>query len=342
MIMYRAKVEQINGVNVRAGGKWLKCIGNKIVNVGDYVWTDGRCVYGYEQESMTPLVITNNPDELGIPILISSYKNTTGVTIFNYDIKHNELVQIGRVKRNLYRSIAIINKKRLIHVVNKNSWEGESKYDNRIFADKIGDVYVVRQNKERYSIEKNGVEIESFNEDSYLLAAMVISENDWWIMCGIKPQKGYYTEHIYRKQGNIKSTVTLGSPLPLTENCTLVHNNIQRSPNLLAYDWADNTIYSPNDKPLFKIFAPVTISVSVCKITPVKFLIAYRYSNWGPFSHYDYAKTGNGLLVAEEEKEPQYLFQIEDVITEGSAVLNGSLNKINNYKRINYENVIHL
>ena len=66
--MYRAKVEQINGVNVRAGGKWLKRIGNKNFRVGDYVWTDGRCVYGYDQESMTPFVPQTPQEKEVIPI----------------------------------------------------------------------------------------------------------------------------------------------------------------------------------------------------------------------------------------------------------------------------------
>lgn len=66
--MYRARVEQVDGTRVRAGGKWLTCIGNRNVRVGDFVQTDGRCVYGHEIESSTPLVITKEKEELGIPI----------------------------------------------------------------------------------------------------------------------------------------------------------------------------------------------------------------------------------------------------------------------------------
>lgn len=66
--MYKAKVEQVNGINVRAGGKWLRCIGNKNVRVGDLIWTDGRCVYGYEKESMTPLVATVTNCNFGVPL----------------------------------------------------------------------------------------------------------------------------------------------------------------------------------------------------------------------------------------------------------------------------------
>ena len=66
--MYKAIITQINGTKVLAGGKWLTCIGNKPVKVGDSVWTDGRCVYGNDEECQTPIVIT--PKDLGIPISV--------------------------------------------------------------------------------------------------------------------------------------------------------------------------------------------------------------------------------------------------------------------------------
>ena len=75
--MYRARVEAVSGLKVRAGGKWLTCIGNRNVKVGDLIWTDGRCVYGYEQTPQQPFVITS--DDCGIPIIIDrnfyTYKN---------------------------------------------------------------------------------------------------------------------------------------------------------------------------------------------------------------------------------------------------------------------------
>lgn len=66
--MYKARVETVSGTKVFAGGKWLTCIGNKNVRVGDSVWTDGRCVYGNEYTPQQPIVITGK-DEFGIPIL---------------------------------------------------------------------------------------------------------------------------------------------------------------------------------------------------------------------------------------------------------------------------------
>ena len=66
--MYRVTAEIVSGSKVFAGGKWLKCIGNKRVSVGERIWTDGRCVYGHFQEAQQPPVITSGGDE-AIPIL---------------------------------------------------------------------------------------------------------------------------------------------------------------------------------------------------------------------------------------------------------------------------------
>lgn len=66
--MYKARVEAVSGTKVRAGGKWLTCIGNKNVRVGDSIWTDGRCVYGNEYTPQQPIVITGGKEDLAIPI----------------------------------------------------------------------------------------------------------------------------------------------------------------------------------------------------------------------------------------------------------------------------------
>ncbi len=76
--MYRARVEAVSGTKVLAGGKWLQCIGNKPVRVGEHIWTDGRCVYGNYQESQQPLVITA-PDEEAIPIIAVVYGEMAGL-----------------------------------------------------------------------------------------------------------------------------------------------------------------------------------------------------------------------------------------------------------------------
>ena len=70
--MYRARVEAVSELKVRAGGKWLTCIGNRVVRAGDMVWTDGRCVYGHDREAQTPIVIANPAEDLAIPIMLGT------------------------------------------------------------------------------------------------------------------------------------------------------------------------------------------------------------------------------------------------------------------------------
>ena len=70
--MYRVRAEAVSGKNVFANGKWLTCIGNKPVHVGDFIWTDGRCVYGNFKEAQQPLIITAPVEDEGIPIALES------------------------------------------------------------------------------------------------------------------------------------------------------------------------------------------------------------------------------------------------------------------------------
>lgn len=67
--MYKATAEAVSGIRVKADGKWLTCIGNKPVRVGDRVWTDGRCVYGNHNVSQQSFVFTPpQTDDLILPI----------------------------------------------------------------------------------------------------------------------------------------------------------------------------------------------------------------------------------------------------------------------------------
>lgn len=68
--MYRARVQAVSGSKVFADGKWLRCIGNKPVSVGERVWTDGRVVYGHYTIPQTPLIsIPQQQAETVIPIV---------------------------------------------------------------------------------------------------------------------------------------------------------------------------------------------------------------------------------------------------------------------------------
>lgn len=112
--MYRAKAEAVSGTKVYAGGKWLTCCGNKIVRVGEYIWTDGRVVYGNHQEAQQPLVIpTPQKQDEGIPILIydSQSKNYLFYSFTKRGLKQidtNENFPFGFIindsKQNVYFS----------------------------------------------------------------------------------------------------------------------------------------------------------------------------------------------------------------------------------------------
>ena len=113
--MYRTRVESVNGTKVFANGKCLTCIGNQRVQVGDFVWTDGACIYGHYQTSQSPLVIVTHTApkrDMTIPIslrtvdwpkdinlLLDFYKNQL-VTISDY--KGSGLFMINDSKGNVY------------------------------------------------------------------------------------------------------------------------------------------------------------------------------------------------------------------------------------------------
>ena len=102
--MYRAKITAIDGLNVFSGGKRLKIIGNKNFKAGDNVWTDGRCVYGNQRETSSPIVITSPPQksEIFIPIVVS--RNSIGTIAYTYEIHKNSLqpVKDGRLSGYIF------------------------------------------------------------------------------------------------------------------------------------------------------------------------------------------------------------------------------------------------
>ena len=87
LIMYKARADAVSGTRVYAGGKWLQCIGNKNVSVGEYVWTDGRCVYGHLQESEQPKVITVPQEEEGVPLVRFSDETTKRAELYTFEKK---------------------------------------------------------------------------------------------------------------------------------------------------------------------------------------------------------------------------------------------------------------
>ena len=91
--MYRARVEAVSGLKVRAGGKWLTCIGNRTVKAGDMIWTDGRCVYGHDREAQTPLVIVNPAKkDLTIPLCLpNGWVRTSSISFSKYSVQKNKI-----------------------------------------------------------------------------------------------------------------------------------------------------------------------------------------------------------------------------------------------------------
>ena len=65
--MHRARVNAVTGKKVLSEGKWLTVIGNRSVHSGDWVWTDGRCIYGHESAGGSAPVIGGSGG-CGIPI----------------------------------------------------------------------------------------------------------------------------------------------------------------------------------------------------------------------------------------------------------------------------------
>ena len=167
--MYRARAEIVSGTRVYADGKWLRCIGNKNVSVGEYVWTDGRCVYGHFQESQQPQVITAQEETEGIPILLGATLNTDGgysvhkTPYYTYDSKLRPLEPPEKLG---FTGSEMINAyKRDAYLI---SYDGASTfYAGNI--DKSGHVYKLIGASTKITIYKDGEEI-SVTDLSDLLA----------------------------------------------------------------------------------------------------------------------------------------------------------------------------
>ena len=84
--MRQVRVTDIDGRKVQAAGKWLTTIGNRVINIGDLVWTDGKCVYGHSLVSGgAPTIIVSKPEE--IPLLIGKYSYDEGNQYGSYSVK---------------------------------------------------------------------------------------------------------------------------------------------------------------------------------------------------------------------------------------------------------------
>lgn len=194
--MFQAIAEKVSGKKVFANGTWLNCIGNKNVSVGDKIYTDGRCIYGFYKESQQPLVIFAPQDkDFGIPIMV--YQSNYGKKFFYYfTFAHNELKFVG----NKYLE-KVSNPEYTIMINDEKSGVFKSKKVIAANIDKFGNFYKM---KTSYSSEnetltvklsKNDVDFYTidFDENNFKLnaalgidfvdlgvcCAYIENENDW-------------------------------------------------------------------------------------------------------------------------------------------------------------------
>ena len=83
--MHRARVKAVSGNRVLADGAWLNCIGNRTVREGEWIWTDGRCVYGHESEGGDSYLPTNLLS--GIPLLQVKWVDRQNQMLHSYYAK---------------------------------------------------------------------------------------------------------------------------------------------------------------------------------------------------------------------------------------------------------------
>ena len=69
--MHRTRVNAVAGKKALAEGKWLTVIGNRRVHSGDWVWTDGRCIYGHESAGGSAPVLVKR-GESGVPVYVGA------------------------------------------------------------------------------------------------------------------------------------------------------------------------------------------------------------------------------------------------------------------------------
>ena len=83
--MHRVRAKAVSGNRVLADGAWLTCIGNRTVREGEWIWTDGRCVYGHESEGGGSYIPTNVLS--GIPLLQIKWKDQKNQMLHSYYAK---------------------------------------------------------------------------------------------------------------------------------------------------------------------------------------------------------------------------------------------------------------
>ena len=181
--MYWSVAEAVSGLKVFANGKWLTCIGNKPVRVGDRIWTDGRCVYGFLKEAQSPMVIVPpQREDWAVPIVIDRRA---------YVYTKEGLQELGEMTwiGSYYKSYKNISNNTTGKVCGINI-NFDHLYD-ALFAINVNgaNVYVLGARKGHLVIWKNdsviktGVSINA-SSTSKILRAFIEDENNWNLILG--------------------------------------------------------------------------------------------------------------------------------------------------------------
>ena len=184
--MYRVRAEKVSGKKVLAKGKWLICIGNKPVSVGDLIYTDGSCVYGFYQEAQQPPVIVSSTTISGIPIITSETYNKRIYCLY----KNGNAQEITRdAERKDYNITLMINGyKSKVYVETAPNGLAANLARPILAAnvDKQGNLYRMVKVSSNYQIEiwKNENCVKTISADSSkeyfdVAWAFIENENDW-------------------------------------------------------------------------------------------------------------------------------------------------------------------
>lgn len=188
--MYRARAEKVSGSRVFANGKWLTCIGNKPVAVGDLIFTDGKCVYGFYQESQQPMVITSPKVEVeNIPIITQNNLNVRQY----YNYRNGTLKEIETENKDT-TTVLMINGYNDEVYFEKAPYGVAGNLENQIVAanvDKQGNLYrmIVFSDSQEIKILKNDKIIKTAFADTKsqffnVSWAFIENENDWAFIVG--------------------------------------------------------------------------------------------------------------------------------------------------------------
>ena len=169
--MYRARAESVKGTLVYADGKWLTCIGNKPVHVGDLIYTDGRCVYGFYRESQQPQVITS--EIFGIPIIVFTSKYFVyKLHYFTFSQSGLEYIKTDEVETKY--SFAMANDTESTALIRAGNFYNES-----FNADDSGNFYEMNFENDNVNICKNGKVVASRERKGNICWSFIEDENNW-------------------------------------------------------------------------------------------------------------------------------------------------------------------